>query len=197
LDGDHPARLCCHDRVEEAATSQRLRLPRRHEHRRLRGRPPVSLELGGAPDDAANLWPEPYTTTDGARVKDVVENKLNSLVCAGSITLIVAQHAIATNWWIAYQTYVGTPPAPATTAALPPPAPAPAPATPPPPEPAAQSYPNCAALNIDYPHGVGKSGAVDHVSSGTPVTNFTVNDAVYQANTARDGDKDGIACEKH
>jgi hypothetical protein len=41
---------------------------------------------------------------------------------------------------------------------------------------------------------VGKPGAVDH-TSGTPVTNFAVDSAVYAANTARDGDKDGIACE--
>ncbi|MEP9390872.1 excalibur calcium-binding domain-containing protein [Gordonia sp. VNQ95] len=61
---------------------------------------------------------------------------------------------------------------------------------------AATTYANCAALNADYPHGVGKAGAVDS-TSGTPVTNFTVNDDVYKANTARDRDKDGIACEKH
>ncbi len=59
-------------------------------------------------------------------------------------------------------------------------------------------YANCAALNVDYPHGVGRTGAVDHVSgSAKPVTTFTVDDAVYNANTARDGDKDGIACEQH
>src|SRR5206468_286612 len=30
----------------------------------------VSLELGGAPADVANLWPEPYQHAWGARVKD-------------------------------------------------------------------------------------------------------------------------------
>ena len=50
---------------------------------------------------------------------------------------------------------------------------------------------------MDYPHGVGRTGAVDQVKgSGKGVTNFTVNDAVYNANAARDGDGDGIACEK-
>jgi len=68
----------------------------------------ISLELGGAPSAEANLWPEPYHAPDGARVKDAVENKLHTLVCGGTITLATAQHAIATNWWIAYETYVGT-----------------------------------------------------------------------------------------
>ncbi len=45
---------------------------------------------------------------------------------------------------------------------------------------------------------MGRHGAHDHTASGkNPVTNFTRNDAVYEANTARDRDKDGIACEKH
>jgi hypothetical protein len=58
-------------------------------------------------------------------------------------------------------------------------------------------YANCAALNRVYRHGVGRKGARDHVSgSSQPVRNFTVNTAVYAANTGRDRDKDGIACEK-
>jgi hypothetical protein len=74
----------------------------------------ISLELGGAPSAEANLWPEPYGSPEGARVKDVVENKLHTLVCGGTITLATAQRAIASNWWIAYQTYVGTAPAAST-----------------------------------------------------------------------------------
>ncbi|GAB86762.1 excalibur calcium-binding domain-containing protein [Gordonia rubripertincta] len=61
---------------------------------------------------------------------------------------------------------------------------------------AATDYANCAALNADYPHGVGEPGAVDS-TSGTPVTNFTVDQDLYDANTKSDRDKDGIACEKH
>jgi hypothetical protein len=57
-------------------------------------------------------------------------------------------------------------------------------------------YANCKALNAKYPHGVGLPGARDR-TTGTPVTNFTRNRAVYLANTARDRDKDKIACEKH
>jgi Protein of unknown function (DUF1524)/Excalibur calcium-binding domain len=61
--------------------------------------------------------------------------------------------------------------------------------------PAAKVYANCDALNQDYPHGVGRAGARDHTSGSHPVTDFTVNTAVYDANTGRDRDGDGIACE--
>jgi hypothetical protein len=89
----------------------------------------ISLEIGGAPSSEANLWPEPYKAPEGARVKDVVENKLHALVCDGNISLATAQRAIAGNWWIAYQTYVGVAPG-ATSYNAPPvaqPAPRPAP----------------------------------------------------------------------
>ena len=59
----------------------------------------------------------------------------------------------------------------------------------------AKTYQNCTALNKAYPHGVGKPGARDK-TSGKPVTNFTRNTAVYNANTKSDRDKDKIACEK-
>jgi hypothetical protein len=97
----------------------------------------ISLEIGGAPSAEANLWPEPYNAPEGARVKDVVENKLHTLVCDHVITLATAQRAIAANWWVAYQTYAGaapdssanqTPAAPAQPA--PPSAAAPAPEAP-------------------------------------------------------------------
>lgn len=67
----------------------------------------ISLELGGSPTDVKNLWPEPYASTQGARVKDRLENKLHDLVCAGAIPLATAQQAIAGNWWDAYAKYVG------------------------------------------------------------------------------------------
>lgn len=60
---------------------------------------------------------------------------------------------------------------------------------------APKTYANCTALNKVYPHGVGRKGARDKTSS-RPVTNFTVNTAVYNKNTKSDRDKDGIACEK-
>ena len=67
--------------------------------------------------------------------------------------------------------------------------------TPPPSPSGVVVYPNCAALVVDYPHGVGRPGAHDH-TSGTPDTRFTVDRAGYDANTGRDGDNDGIACER-
>src|SRR4051794_24606618 len=48
----------------------------------------VSLELGGHPTDARNLWPEPYPR---AAQVDVIENTLNDAVCGGSLTLAQAQ----------------------------------------------------------------------------------------------------------
>jgi len=71
-----------------------------------------------------------------------------------------------------------------------------------PPAPAAPStsivvFANCAQLNGVYPHGVGRPGAVDQVSGGSAgVTTFDRDAAVYGANTGRDRDKDGVACEK-
>src|SRR4029079_19325964 len=50
----------------------------------------VSLELGGS-NAIANLWPEPYAGRWGARTKDVLEDRLHDLVCAGTIRLRYAQ----------------------------------------------------------------------------------------------------------
>ena len=60
----------------------------------------ISLELGGAPRDPKNLWPEPRNAPFGesASSKDVVEDKLHSMVCEGTAGLVVAQQAIATDW---------------------------------------------------------------------------------------------------
>jgi hypothetical protein len=89
----------------------------------------IPLELGGAPRSIRNLWPEPYHVTDGAYSKDKIENKLHALVCAGSLSLGTARHAIATNWVAAYQRYISVStaapstsyrPAPTTTQVAPP-----------------------------------------------------------------------------
>ena len=70
----------------------------------------ISLELGGDPNDARNLWPEPNKSSAASYTnpKDSIENKLHTLVCNGSITLAAAQQAIATNWTTAMAT-VGYP----------------------------------------------------------------------------------------
>lgn len=71
----------------------------------------ISLELGGS-NAITNLWPEPYAGRWGARTKDVLENQLHDLVCAGELSLAAAQHQEATDWVAAYRRYVGTPPRP-------------------------------------------------------------------------------------
>ncbi len=62
----------------------------------------ISLQLGGAPRDPANLWPEPYGGDTNARQKDVVENYLRRQVCAGLLPLGEAQRLIATDWVSVY-----------------------------------------------------------------------------------------------
>jgi hypothetical protein len=66
----------------------------------------VSLELGGAPNDPRNLWPEPQAGPP-PNVKDRLENKLAALVCRGRVALADAQQAIASDWVAAYRRYVG------------------------------------------------------------------------------------------
>ena len=68
----------------------------------------VPLELGGDPDDRANLWVEPNdrpgaTTTTNS--KDALEDRLHALVCSGRVPLAVAQEAIASNWVDALRRY--------------------------------------------------------------------------------------------
>jgi len=58
----------------------------------------LPLELGGAPRDPKNLWPEPHYGTDTADNKDRVENAVKNAVCAGQVSLNDAQQAMLTNW---------------------------------------------------------------------------------------------------
>lgn len=55
----------------------------------------ISLELGGDPRSALNLWPEPIAQ---AHRKDKVENKLHDAVCGGRVGLADAQQCEATDW---------------------------------------------------------------------------------------------------
>ena len=68
----------------------------------------VSLELGGDPNDPANLWVEPPSPghKPGSGVnnpKDKVEATLHTAVCSGKVTLAAAQQAIAGDWVTADQ----------------------------------------------------------------------------------------------
>ena len=68
----------------------------------------VPLELGGDPNDPANLWVEPNDKAGATSVyntKDTLENRLRVMVCAGQLALATAQQAIASNWAVANQTY--------------------------------------------------------------------------------------------
>ena len=51
----------------------------------------ISLELGGAPSDPRNLWPESH---HNAFDKDGLENSLNHKLCVGQISLAKAQRRI-------------------------------------------------------------------------------------------------------
>jgi len=63
----------------------------------------VSLELGGAPQDVANLWPEPWTGDANAHMKDAVETHLKREVCSGAVSLAEAQRMIASDWLAVYR----------------------------------------------------------------------------------------------
>jgi hypothetical protein len=68
----------------------------------------VALELGGAPRDPRNLWPEPnlITRADGSQIsadaKDNLEDELHRQVCDGSMLLADAQRLIAGDWIAAW-----------------------------------------------------------------------------------------------
>lgn len=74
----------------------------------------ISIELGGSPTNARNLWPQEWSPASGwgAHRKDVIETKLKRLVCSGTITLAEAQTAIRTDWIAAYHRFVDESPQP-------------------------------------------------------------------------------------
>jgi hypothetical protein len=53
----------------------------------------MPIELGGAPRDPKNLWPEPRTQS---KVSDPLESALKRQVCSGTLTLGAARKQIAT-----------------------------------------------------------------------------------------------------
>ena len=158
----------------------------------------VPLELGGDPNDPANLWVEPNdrpAATTTSNTKDILEDRLNSLVCSGQVPLAVAQEAIASNWVAALAKYVGntqvvapTQPAPPTTASAVPtttPAPTPTtaptrvtsppvPTTPPAPTPPPPPASSCAASMSNPTPGDGGNETVN-ITSNVPSTAGTIN----------------------
>lgn len=74
----------------------------------------VSLELGGS-NDIANLYPEEakFLAGDpGYHVKDKLENRVHAMVCAGQMSLRLAQRQIAGNWEQLYTKAYGVAPRP-------------------------------------------------------------------------------------
>ena len=67
----------------------------------------ISPALGGV-DNIQNLWPQPYSSTWNARVKDQLEDHLHDLVCQGKVQLATAQNDMASDWIAAYKRYFNT-----------------------------------------------------------------------------------------
>jgi len=69
----------------------------------------VALEIGGAPRDPRNLWPQPNEvrlpdgTAVGSGAKDGLEDYLHSAVCAGAMPLGDAQRLMAGDWIAAWE----------------------------------------------------------------------------------------------
>jgi anti-sigma factor RsiW len=62
----------------------------------------ITPDLGGSAE-IRNLWPQPYSTSWNARVKDDLENHLHTMVCEGKLPLAAAQDEIASDWIAAYK----------------------------------------------------------------------------------------------
>lgn len=56
----------------------------------------VPLEVGGAPSDPRNLWPELGPTPNP---KDRIENTVHRQICAGRTTLAAGQAVFLGDWW--------------------------------------------------------------------------------------------------
>lgn len=66
----------------------------------------ISLELGGAPADIRNLWPESHDAPSFSYRKDGLENSLNAKVCSRTISLATAQRRIV--HWVRFVSTSGT-----------------------------------------------------------------------------------------
>ena len=75
--------------------------PRHYEEDHL-----IPLNIGGAPDNPRNLWPQPRNSEWNAERKDELEFKLYKLVCDGRVPLAEAQQEMAKDWINAYKRYV-------------------------------------------------------------------------------------------
>ena len=60
----------------------------------------VPLEVGGAPQDPKNLWPQPWPE---ARKKDRLETAIKKDVCLGALTLKEGQAIFLGDFWSEYE----------------------------------------------------------------------------------------------
>jgi len=58
----------------------------------------VPLALGGHPRKPSNLALQPWDGPEGAHMKDILEVRLQKLVCRGQVPLLDAQQCIADDW---------------------------------------------------------------------------------------------------
>jgi hypothetical protein len=65
----------------------------------------VPLTLGGHPRKLSNLMLQPWEGEHGAKSKDILEVRLQSLVCHGTLDLTDAQVCIARDWEACAQQY--------------------------------------------------------------------------------------------
>lgn len=129
----------------------------------------ISLELGGAPRDPRNLWPEPRHirladgTDVGGYAKDALENYLKRRVCAGTLSLVSAQREIARNW-VKYWKLMkaGGSPAPTPT-----PTPGPSPSASPTPTPSPLPTPGTGPLSPTAVAAATAAGATAVCNDGT------------------------------
>lgn len=66
----------------------------------------IPVDIGGAPFDPKNLWPQSRRGLWSADKKDRLELKLYKLVCSEAVPLDEARKAIAQDWIEAYKKYV-------------------------------------------------------------------------------------------
>jgi hypothetical protein len=72
----------------------------------------IPLDLGGAPANPRNLWPEPHLRPGqwGSYAKDRLEARLGQLVCHYKLTINHARALIARDWISAYRRFIGPTP---------------------------------------------------------------------------------------
>ena len=69
----------------------------------------IPLEVGGAPSDPRNLWPEPHHVIGGwgSYAKDRLENTLHRKICRHQMSLRDAQGIFRKDWIAGFQRYIG------------------------------------------------------------------------------------------